>query len=140
MGTGLSSAKEVVETGKTANSSASADSIFIAIANAWNDVDEQTLADLVHPDGVRINTGGKGDRLTRYSPSQAYYFFKNLFQKRQTLKFSFVRVQENDDHDRTHALAVWKWQSEGKDREDRFVFVLRFKQDRWLLSEINSIK
>ncbi len=118
------------------------DSLFSVISVAWNEGDEGTLAAMVHPDGVRIHTGGGRDRLTHYSPSQAYYFFKNLFQVRKTLSFSFVRVQDNDDQDRTHALAAWSWQLEGveKEQEEKIIFVLSIDEDRWLLSEINSIK
>ncbi len=124
------------------NEVALADSLFSLIAEAWNADDEGFLASIVHPDGVRINTGGKVDRLTRYSPSQAFYFFKNLFQKRKTSEFSFLRVQENDDQDRSHAWAIWVWQqdSQKQAQEEEFIFVLQFKQDRWFLSEINSIK
>lgn len=142
LGCGLAMAEDSPADEESRGGAASIAALFRVITEAWNEGDERALADVVHPDGVRISTGGKGDRLTRYSPSQSFYYFKNLFQTRKTLEFSFVRVQDNDDEDRTHALASWRWRSEGSDQDqvDDFIFVLEFALDRWFVSEISSIK
>jgi len=139
---GLAQASDTAVSRESEAAPASPDSLLVIIADAWIQGDERALADIVHPDGVRINSGNRGDRLTRYSPSQAFYFFKNLFQKRKTTEFSFVRVQDRDDQDLTHAKALWLWHQDGasQDKEEEFIFVIRLKEDRWFLSEINSIK
>ena len=72
------------------------------------DGDQQTLADLVHEDGLTVTTGGTADRTTHYSPSQAFYFFKNMFQTHRTLVFAFEKAQDASAGDRVHGMAVWK--------------------------------
>jgi hypothetical protein len=116
--------------------------VFGQIARAWEDMDEQALADLVHEDGLRVSTGGTGERKTHYSPSQAYYYFKNIFQTHRTLLFEFGKMQDASAGDRVHGMADWKRRRPDSDQvqELKLVCVLARQGDHWRLVEINKIR
>lgn len=117
------------------------DAVFAAIAEAWEIGDEEALAALVHGDGLRV-TGGEHDRLTSYSPSQAFYFFKNQFQTHPTVSFRFERLQEKmSGQDRVHGMVVWEYRKAhiSTPQEIRLVLVLVLQDGRWRLAEINTI-
>ncbi len=116
--------------------------VFGMIARAWEDGDQQTLADLVHEAGLKVTTGGTADRTTHYSPSQAFYYFKNMFQTHRTLIFTFEKTQDASAGDRVHGMAVWKRRRPDSERikELKLVCVLARQGDQWRLVEINKIR
>lgn len=116
--------------------------VFAAIASAWSQEDQQGLADRVHPDGLRVDLAGNRDRSIHYSPSQAFYFFKNLFQGQRTLSFRFQRTQDDARGERAHGLAAWRSRRPSSEnvKETKLVFVLELHEGRWMLSEITTIK
>ncbi len=115
--------------------------VFAQIKLAFEEADQQVLADLVHADGLLIRSGGAGGRDTDYSPSQAFYYFKNLFQSRRTVAFTYLRTEETAVGDRIHALAQWTRQGpDGQEETDaRLVFVLSRQDQQWRLAEITTI-
>jgi hypothetical protein len=117
-------------------------SVFGRIAVAWEEGDQQALADLVHEAGLRVTSGGNPERSTHYSPSQAFYYFKNLFQKYRTLLLTFDKMQDATAGDRVHGMAVWERRRPDSERiqEVKLVFVLARQDDRWQLVEINKIR
>lgn len=118
------------------------DLVFDAIAAAWESADEEALAKLVHEDGLRV-TSGEYDRFTNYSPSQAFYYFRNQFRQHPTVSFSFERLQQKaSGQDRVHGMVVWEYRrtSNAPVREMRLVLVLMRQGDHWRLAEINTIK
>lgn len=117
------------------------DAVFAAIASAWESGDEEALAALVHTDGLRV-TSGEYDRFTNYSPSQAYYYFKNQFQTHPTVSFRFERLQEKmSGQDRVHGMVVWEYRKAhiSTPQEIRLVLVLVMQDSQWRLAEINTI-
>ena len=116
--------------------------VFGRIARAWEDGDQQALADLVHQTGLKVTSGGNPDRTTHYSPSQAFYYFKNVFQTHRTMIFFFEKTQDATGGDRVHGMAVWKRRRPDSDRvqELKLVCVLARQGDRWMLAEINTIR
>lgn len=118
------------------------DRTFARIASAWQAGDERALANLVHPDGLRVTGEDSPARALTYSPSQAFYYFKNLFQGMSTLSFEFQRRQDPSAGERVHGLAAWQFRRGGREDADvqKLVFVLIRSQDRWLLSEITVIR
>ena len=116
--------------------------VFGAIARAWEDGDQQALAALVHETGLKVTTGGTADRSTHYSPSQAFYYFKNLFQSHRTLIFAFEKTQDASAGDRVHGMAVWKRRRPDSERIKvlKLVCVLARQGDQWRLVEINKIR
>ena len=116
--------------------------VFGRIAEAWEAGDQQALADLVHETGLRVTSGGNPERSTHYSPSQAFYYFKNLFQSYRTLLLTFDKMQDATAGDRVHGMAVWQRRRPDSERvqEVKLVFVLARQEDRWQLVEINKIR
>ena len=115
---------------------------FAALARAWTAGDMDALADLVQDEGVTVNTGGGQERDTRYSPSQAYYYFKNLFQNRTTVAFDFEKTEDAARGPRVHGLALWEFKSPNGEGSEtmKLVFVLVLSEERWQLSEISTIR
>lgn len=116
--------------------------VFGRIARAWEDGDEQALAQLVHRSGLKVTSGGDPDRKTHYSPSQAFYYFRNVFQRHRTMVFMFDKAQDASAGDRVHGMAVWKRRRPDSDRveEVKLVCILARQDDRWRLVEINTIR
>ena len=124
-------------------SSAANDSLqafFSELEDAWQDADQRALADRVHSDGVRIRSDGA--RQTVYSPSQAFYYFKNLFHGRRTLNFKFVRTQDLSAGDFIHGLAVWEFILDGdwRAQDIKLEFVLTREKDAWRLTRLNTLR
>ncbi len=120
---------------------ADARAVFERVRQAFEAGDQQALADLVHEDGLRVRAGGPGARDTDYSPSQAFYYFKNLFQTRRSVSFTYIRMEESSEGQRVHAMAAWSHRTRGgdADQEWRLVIVLTRQGDTWRLSEITTI-
>lgn len=116
--------------------------VFAQIAQAWEATDEETLAGFIHPDGLRVTSLQVGERVSHYSPSQAYYFFRNIFQAHRTLVFEFTMTQDGSAGARVHGMATWKRRR--PDSEDievvKLVCVLAQQDGRWKLAEINTIR
>ena len=114
--------------------------VFDRLAMAWSAGDEKTLAELVHPDGVLISTAQA--RHTTYSPSQAYYYFKNLFQGRRNVSFAFVRTQDVSAGDLVHGLAEWEFilDDDWQTQDLKLEFVLTDEDGAWQLTRINTIR
>ncbi len=113
---------------------------FSRLSKAWRASDRKALSGLVHPDGLKVVSGRAGERAVTYSPSQAFYYFRNLFQNVRTNDFVLDRVQKNPGGDRVHALATWELAGPRGGRTTRMVLVLTRRQGRWYLSEITTIK
>lgn len=115
--------------------------VFELIKLAFEQADQQMLADLVHADGLLIRSGASGGRDTDYSPSQSFYYFKNLFDGKPTASFIFLRMEETAVGERIHALAEWTRQTSDGDPEQgvRLVFVLSRQGQQWRLAEITTI-
>jgi hypothetical protein len=116
--------------------------VFGRIARAWEEGDQQTLADLVHEGGLQVTTGGTAGRTSQYSPSQAFYYFKNVFQTHRTLIFTFEKMQDASAGERVHGMAVWQRRRPDSEKiqEVKLVCVLARQGDQWMLAEINKIR
>lgn len=113
---------------------------FSRMAQAWRSADRKVLAGMVHPDGLVITPQGAGDRTATYSPSQAFYYFRNLFQDSHTLTFTMTRIQDSPRGDRVHGLALWNFEDGSQRKTLRLVIVLARDKDHWYLSELTTIK
>jgi hypothetical protein len=123
------------------------EAVFSAIAEAWAIGDEEALADLVHRDGLLV-TSGDYTRPVHYSPSQAFYYFKNQFRQHPTTAFEFKRLQNSrarldreEFPDRLHGMVIWEYRRTGRKsaEELKLVLVLSRENGAWRLSEINTI-
>lgn len=116
--------------------------VFENLRRSWEKEDQQALADLVHGDGLRVQGATGGNRSALYSPSQSFYYFKNLFQLHDTDAFIFSRVQETEGTPRVHAMAEWFRHRSGSREEEvlRMMIVLTRDGDDWALAELNIIR
>ncbi len=116
--------------------------VFGEISRAWDEGDEQVLAALVHEDGLRVTNSQAGERVSHYSPSQAYYFFRNLFQSHRTLVFEFEMMQDATAGARVHGMATWKRRRPDSENIQviKLVCILIQQDDQWKLAEINTIR
>lgn len=114
--------------------------VFAGIAAAFETSEASPLASLVHPDGLRVT--GHGERTSHYSPSQAVYFFRNLFEGQRTLLFSFLKSQDDARGDHARGMATWKRRRLDSERviEVQLVIVLARDGDHWRLAELNIIR
>lgn len=114
--------------------------VFSRLASAFEAGDASSLAALVHREGLAVTD--HGERSSEYSPSQAVYYFKNLFQGQRTLLFAYKMTQDDVDGGRARAMAEWKRRRVDSDRviELQIVLVLALDEGRWRLSEINMIR
>lgn len=122
--------------------SASAHQMYAIIADAWLAQDHKQLAEVVAEDGVVIAIAPDRKRDSRYSPDQAFYFFKNLFQFAHTDSFEFRRLQDEEEGGVIHAVADWKYRRTGSEAlvGERFIFTLTSSTSGWGLIEIRAIR
>ncbi len=101
--------------------------------------DHEAMAGLLSEHGVRVNLGPMAERSSDLTPSQAFYYFKTLFQDRQTLEFAFEKHQEVDGG-RLHAVAVWRFAepAAGPETRLRVLFTLVHGSGGWKVTEITA--
>jgi hypothetical protein len=116
--------------------------LFAAIARAMTDSDHEALAALVADQGVTIAMSPDPDRDSHYSPSQAYYFFRNLFQSARSESFRFSRLQDGAEGGRIHGVADWSYRRTGAEEtsSERLIFTIILTESRWGLAEIRAIR
>lgn len=117
-----------------------AGAVFARVATAFEEGDAGALAALVHREGLRVT--GHNERSGEYSPSQAVYFFRNLFQAHRTLLFAFRKTQDDASGGYARGMADWKRRRVDSDRvvEQQLLLVLTQDDGRWRLTEINMIR
>jgi hypothetical protein len=113
--------------------------VLTSVEEAVRAGDHAAMAGLLSPQGVRLNLGPLAERSSDLTPSQAFYYFKTLFQDRQTLEFAFEKHQEVDGG-RLHAVAVWRFAepAAGPETRQRVLFTLAHGSDGWKVTEITA--
>jgi hypothetical protein len=116
--------------------------VFGEITEAWEAADEQALAALIGTEGLRVTNSQAGERVSHYSPSQAYYYFRNVFQSHRTLLFEFEMMQDATAGARVHGVATWKRRRPDSEviQIVKLVCILVRQDDGWKLAEINTIR
>ena len=114
--------------------------VFSRLASAFESGDAGGLAALVHREGLAVTD--RSERSSEYSPSQALYFFKNLFQGQRTLLFAYRTSPDDGDGGRARAMAQWKRRRIDSEVvvEVQVVLVLALDEGRWRLAEINMVR
>jgi hypothetical protein len=116
--------------------------VFELITDAWLVGDHTLLSESVSPEGVLIAVLPQLDRENLYSSSQAFYFFKNLFQSTRTDSFEFRRLQDKAEAGLAHAVAIWRYRRTGSNaiNSERLFFTLTHGRTGWGLSEIRTLR
>lgn len=112
-----------------------------ALATYWRAEDHAALAGMIAPEGARFAIGPYPERENLYSPSQSFYFFKNLFQTFETEVFA-VETSQAGGEDQAHALVRWLARRSGSDRteESRLVISLVRGPEGWAVTEIRTLR
>jgi hypothetical protein len=128
------------DAGRDPKAAESAGPVFARIASAFEDSDAAALAALVHGEGLRVT--GHNERAGEYSPAQAVYFFRNLFQAQRTLVFAFRKTQDDAAGGFARGMADWKRRRIDSETVVEQQIVLRLARDdgQWRLVEINLIR
>ncbi len=116
--------------------------VYERIAGYWQAADHVALAELVDVDGLTVAVAPETERENRYRPSQAFYFFRNLFQSVETVDFRFARWRAGEDQDGLHAVAEWVYRRSGSEKiyKERLFFALRSVEGRLMLTEIRTLR
>ena len=119
-----------------------------AAVEGYNEKIGWAPAPVVEKGGLRV-TNSQGDkssqadkRVSHYSPSQGYYFFRNLFQSHRTLLFEFEMMQDATAGARVHGMATWKRRRPDSETIEvvKLVCILVQQDEQWKLAEINTIR
>jgi hypothetical protein len=116
--------------------------VLDGIVSAWLAGDHTALSAAISPEGVLIAIAPQADRENLYSPSQAFYFFKNLFHSTRTDSFRILRQQDQADAGLIHAIADWHYRRTGSDAavSERLFFTLSRVRTGWGLTEIRAVR
>lgn len=103
--------------------------------------DHGAVADLVHPDGVRVGLGPDPERIGELTPGQAHYYFKALFQSRRSLDFEYLRHHAGT-RERVLVRAVWRHRGVDQDEvtAQRLLVTVTFHADGWRLTELTALR
>jgi hypothetical protein len=112
-----------------------------ALEHFWRAEDYAALSSLIATDGARISLGPVPERENLYSPSQAFYFFKNLFQALESEVFA-VETSQADADDQVHAVVRWGYRrsGDGKTEGMRLVISLVRGPEGWAVTEIRALR
>ncbi len=115
--------------------------VLDALARVWEAEDHGALAARVAPDGVDIAFGQGGAR-NHYSASQAFYFFKNLFQSTETVSFRYSLLNEELETGLVHAVADWTRRRSGESgaAPERLIITLARGEAGWGLTGVRAIR
>lgn len=112
--------------------------VLTSLEDAFRAGDHEALTALLSAQGVRVSLGPVADRTSEMTPNQAYYYFKSLFQDRQTVAFAFEKHQEVDGG-RLQAVALWRYGSPAATQtRQRLLFALVHESDGWRVTEITA--
>lgn len=117
--------------------------VFADIEDGWQKEKVQAILKHFGKAKVDISIEGIGPTNGSFSKNQSHYLFKDLFKYTITEKFEFVQYRNVTDG-RVKAYAVaersFKRNDDGRLIEDKIYVSLHLEDDRWVISEIKSIR
>ena len=118
-------------------------SVFADIEEGWKREDFRPI--LRHyPDGkVAISIEGSGPTGGQFSRNQSHYLFQDLFKYTITEKFEFVQYRSlSDGQGKVYAVAErsYKRNDDGRLFKDKIYVSLNLENERWVISEIKSVR
>lgn len=141
---------EAKDTSKASTSSVSEKSdtlgpigVFADIEEAWQKEKVQEILRHFGDGKVAISIEGIGPTGGTFSKSQSHYLLKDLFKYTITKEFEFVQYRNvSDGRAKVYAVAVrsYKRNDDGRLFEDKIYVSLQLEDDRWVISEIKSIR
>ena len=117
--------------------------VFADIENGWRKEKEQQILQHYGKGKVTISIEGTGPAGGEFSKNQSHYLFKDLFKYTITTKFEFVQFRQGSDGQlKVYAVAerAYKKNDDGRLFEDKIYVSLQLENDRWVISEIKSVR
>ena len=126
-----------------ADTTARVDPIFSTIEKAWAAGDARALVRTFGQRKVFISLPDGGPAGGLFSRDQSYYILKDLFGTARTEEFAFVTIHGPEAERSTAfglAKRVFRPRDVGSALSDRVFVSLVFEGDRWVVSEIKSVR
>jgi hypothetical protein len=117
--------------------------VFADIETGWNNEQVEQILRHYGKGKVAIAIEGSGPTGGKFSRNQSYYLLKDLFTYTITEKFEFVQYRHvSDGNDDVYAVAERKYKrtDDGRMYKDKIYVSLHLEGDRWVISEIKSIR
>ena len=129
--------------GGRADSTSRVDPIFSRIEKAWAAGDARALVRTFGRRKVFISLPDGGPAGGLFSRDQSYYILKDLFGTARTEEFAFVTIHGPEAERSTAfglAKRVFRPRDAGSALRDRVFVSLVLEGDRWVVSEIKSVR
>jgi hypothetical protein len=123
--------------------SSSVEPVFSSIEKAWAAGDARALVQTFGRRKVFISLPDGGPEGGLFSRDQSYYILKDLFGTARTEEFSFVTIHGPEAERSTAfglAKRVFRPRDAGSALRDRVFVSLVLEGDRWVVSEIKSVR
>jgi hypothetical protein len=117
--------------------------VFADIEAGWKSERTQKILRHYGKGKVVIAIEGSGPTGGKFSRNQSYYLLKDLFKYTITEKFEFVQYRNvSDGQSKVYAVAErsYKRNDDGRLFKDKIYVALQLEGDRWVISEIKSIR
>jgi hypothetical protein len=117
--------------------------IFADIESGWRQENVSKITRHFGGSKVSIAIEGIGPVGGTYSRDQSHYLFKDLFKYTITERFEFVQYRNvSDGKIKVYAVAERSYKRNGDGRlfKDKIYVSLQMEDDRWVLSEIKSVR
>jgi hypothetical protein len=118
-------------------------SIFADIERGWRGGNIDGILGHYGKSKVALSISGAGPKGGYFSKNQSYYLFKDLFKYTITKKFEFTQYRNIHDGDRkVYAVAErqYKRKDDGRLYQDKIYVSLQRENERWVISEIKSVR
>jgi hypothetical protein len=117
--------------------------VFADIEAGWKNERAQQILLHYGKGKVAISIEGSGPSGGKFSRNQSYYLLKDLFKYTITERFEFVQYRNvSDGQNKVYAVAErsYKRNDDGRLFKDKIYVSLHLEEDRWVISEIKSIR
>ena len=117
--------------------------VFADVEAGWKGEQVQQILRHYGKGKVAISIEGSSPTGGQFSRNQSYYLFQDLFKYTITERFQFVQYRHvSDGRDKVYAVAErhYKRNDDGRLYKDKIYVSLHLEDDRWVISEIKSIR
>ena len=117
--------------------------VFADVEAGWKGEQVQQILRHYGKGKVAISIEGSSPTGGQFSRNQSYYLFQDLFKYTITERFQFVQYRHvSDGRDKVYAVAErhYKRNDDGRLFKDKIYVSLHLEEDRWVISEIKSIR
>lgn len=117
--------------------------VFADIEDGWRSGSVQEILRHFGRGKVAISIEGIGPTSGSFSKSQSHYLFKDLFKYTITERFEFVQYRNvSDGRAKVYAVAErsFKRNDDGRLIKDKIYVSLHVEDDRWVITEIKSVR